>query len=62
MDKPHVPIERDIAEFVIRYRDGGNDPGYLLSAIGRAFPGCSYGVAGRAITIAEQRRPARGGR
>lgn len=54
MHKPHVPIERDIAAFVRAYRHRGGDEGELLIAIGRAFPGCSYGAAGLGIHLANK--------
>jgi len=59
MDRPHVPIERDIADFVVRYRERGGDPGDLLIAIGKAFPGCTFAAAGRGIALAERRGLAR---
>jgi hypothetical protein len=58
MGKPHVPLEVDVAAFVQRYLDEGGDPGEVLVAIGRAFPGVSYGLAGRAIEMANRRRAA----
>lgn len=55
MGKPHIPIERDIAEFIARYRARGGDEGELLTAIAKAFPGCTYAAAGRAIALAGRR-------
>lgn len=52
MDKPHVPIERDIAAFILRCRASGGDPDEILTAIGKAFPGCTYAIAGRALNMA----------
>jgi hypothetical protein len=60
MHRPHVPIERDICAFIIEYRRGGGDPSELLSAIGKAFPGCTYLTAGRAINLADGRERVRG--
>lgn len=62
MGKEHVPIERDIAAFVLRYRAQGRDPGDLLLSIGKAFPGCSYGAAGRGIILADQQAGGADGR
>lgn len=52
MHKPHVPIERDIAAFILRYRATGGDPDEILTAIGKTFPGCTYETAGRALNLA----------
>lgn len=53
MHRPHVPIERDIAGFVARYRERGGDEGEIICAIGRAFPGVTYGAIGRALALAQ---------
>lgn len=55
MFKPHVPIHQDIAAFIIRYRKEGGDPAEVLTAIGEAFPGCTYLTAGRALNLADER-------
>lgn len=54
MGKPHVPIERDIAEFIRRYRENGGDPGEILVTVGRTFPDASFGAVGRALALADQ--------
>lgn len=49
MHKAHVPIERDVAAWARRYLELGGNPDEILTAMGNAFPGLSYGAAGRAL-------------
>jgi hypothetical protein len=56
MLKPHRPIETDVAVWARRYIERGGDPAEILSAMGAAFPGLSYGAAGRALAMLNERR------
>jgi hypothetical protein len=49
MHKDHRPLEVDVAAWARRYLAEGRDPGEILTAMGKAFPGLSYGSAARAL-------------
>jgi len=51
MHKPHRPVEADVAAWARRYLEQGGDAGEILTAMGKAFPGLSYGAAGRALDL-----------